>query len=92
MGFENSKPTPEIVYQANKEAPYMPYAPREGQLDIIADIRSALDEHRHIVIESGTGTGKTIVALAAGLEHAKRTGKKIIYLTRTISQSDQIMK
>ncbi len=51
-----------------------------------------MDEGRHIIIESGTGTGKTIVSLSAGLEHAKKTGKKIIYLTRTISQSDQVMR
>ncbi len=87
-----SKPVQKAAFQANKSAPYMPYVPREGQLDIISDIRSALDDHRHIVMESGTGTGKTIVSLAAGLEHAKRTGKKIVYLTRTISQSDQVMK
>ena len=82
----------EYVSEENKEAPYLPYKPRGCQLDIISDIRVALNEGRHIIIESGTGTGKTIVALAAGLEHAKATGKKIIYLTRTISQSDQVMR
>lgn len=92
MGYMSAKAAQKVVYQANKAAPYMPYAPREGQLDIICDIRSALDDHRHIVVESGTGTGKTIVSLAAGLEHAKRTSKKVVYLTRTISQSDQVMK
>ena len=87
--FERKK-EPDIV--DNKDAPYMPYTPRELQMDIISDIRKALDEGRHIVIESGTGTGKTIVSLAGGLEHAKNTGKKMVYLTRTISQSDQVMK
>jgi DNA excision repair protein ERCC-2 len=94
-GFLRRRERPEPaapVYQANSEAPYMPYKPREGQLDIILDIRRALDDNRHIVMESGTGTGKTIVSLAATLEHAERTGKKIVYLTRTISQSDQVMK
>ena len=87
------KKTPvQIVKEENKDAPYLPYAPRGCQLDIISDIRNALDEGRHIIIESGTGTGKTIVSLSAGLEHAKKTGKKIIYLTRTISQSDQVMR
>lgn len=92
MGFTQSKPVKEVVYQANATAPYLPYAPREGQIQIISDIRAALDDHRHIVVESGTGTGKTIVSLAAGLEHAQKSGKKVIYLTRTISQSDQVMK
>lgn len=90
---KRSRPTPaEPVYQANDAAPFMPYKPREGQMDIIRDIRAALDDNRHIVMESGTGTGKTIVSLAATLEHAARTGKKVVYLTRTISQSDQVMK
>ncbi len=73
-------------------APYMPYEPRGCQMAIIEDIRNALNGGRHIVMESGTGTGKTIVSLAASLEHAKERGKKIVYLTRTISQSDQVMR
>jgi len=85
-------PEQEIEIVENKDAPYMPYSPRELQMDIIMDIKKALDGGRHIVIESGTGTGKTIVSLAGGLEHAKQHGKKVVYLTRTISQSDQVMK
>ena len=91
-GVPQKKKTVEIVTVENKDAPYLPYKPRGCQMDIINDIRSALDEGRHIIIESGTGTGKTIVSLAAGLEHARKTGKKIVYLTRTISQSDQVMR
>lgn len=91
-GFQQARKAPEVVYQAHRDAPFMPYAPRPGQMEIIADIRRALDEKRHIVLESGTGTGKTIVALAAGLEHSRMNGKKVVYLTRTISQSDQVMK
>jgi DNA excision repair protein ERCC-2 len=87
-----AEPQKKFIEKENPDAPYLPYEPRELQMDIIADIRRAIDEGRHIVIESGTGTGKTIVSLAAGLEHAKKAGKKIVYLTRTISQSDQVMK
>ncbi|WII09386.1 DEAD/DEAH box helicase family protein [Methanomassiliicoccales archaeon LGM-DZ1] len=84
---------PATVSDASEmKAPFLPYEPREFQLQIISDIVDALDRHRHIVIESGTGTGKTIVSLAGALQHARKTGKKIIYTTRTISQSDQVMK
>lgn len=62
------------------------------QVDIINDITNALNRGKHIVIESGTGTGKTITSLAGALAHAKPLGKKIVYVTRTISQSDQVMK
>jgi len=80
-----------VAVKENASAPYLPYEPRTSQLDIIGDIVGALSESRHIVIESGTGTGKTICSLAGGLQHAKSKGKKILYLTRTISQSDQVM-
>ena len=86
------RPAPKMVDHANAEAPYMPYEPRGCQMDIITDIRTFLDEGRHVVIESGTGTGKTIVSLAATLEHASRTGKKVVYLVRTITQTDAVMK
>lgn len=84
---------PEMVKESNKDAPYLPYKPRGCQLDIITDAVNALDEGRHFVMESGTGTGKTIVALAAALQHNRsHPGRKILYLTRTISQSDQVMR
>lgn len=83
-------PTP--VSHEIASAPYMPYEPRGCQLDIIADIRAFLNDGRHVVIESGTGTGKTIVSLAASLEHAKSTGRKIVYVVRTITQTDNVMK
>jgi DNA excision repair protein ERCC-2 len=73
-------------------APYFPYEPRESQLDIVKDITRTLAAGEHIVMESGTGTGKTICALAGGLHHAMMRNKKMIYLTRTISQSDQVMR
>ncbi len=85
-------PAPKIVTQMNSSAPYLPYEPRAMQIDIIHDITSALDKGKHIVIESGTGTGKTITSLAGALAHSKAFGKKIVYITRTISQSDQVMK
>ncbi|MDR1691209.1 MAG: ATP-dependent DNA helicase [Candidatus Methanoplasma sp.] len=44
------------------------------------------------VIESGTGTGKTIVSMAGALKATLGTGRKIIYLTRTKSQQKQIIR
>lgn len=92
MASKAPRREPKTVDHEIKEAPFMPYEPRGCQLDIINDIRTYLDEKRHVVIESGTGTGKTIVSLAASLEHCRRTGKKIIYLVRTITQTDAVMK
>lgn len=43
------------------------------------------------IIESGTGSGKTVCALAGALEYCIPNEKKIIYITRTNSQAKQVM-
>lgn len=80
---------PAVVRKENPDAPFLPYEPREMQVDIIRDIVRALEQKRHIVLESGTGTGKTVVSLAATLEFCRRPGNghlKVLYITRTNSQ------
>lgn len=54
-------------------------------------ISSSLEARAHIVVESGTGTGKTVCALTSCIEHCKARGKKILYVTRTNSQQRQVM-
>ena len=87
---ETTGPTP--IKEENPDLPFFPYIPRDLQTDIIDDIKGSLGEGRHIVIESGTGTGKTIVSLSSALAHAIPNGKKVLYITRTVTQSDQVMK
>ncbi|MDD7423605.1 MAG: ATP-dependent DNA helicase [Candidatus Methanomethylophilaceae archaeon] len=69
----------------------LPYEPRPGQDRLIRFITDSLESGRHSVVESGTGTGKTVSALAATVPFAKRNGKRVVFLTRTKSQQKQIM-
>ena len=71
---------------------YFPYEPREAQRDIVSFLRDTVSKGGHAVIESGTGTGKTICSLAGTLPFSKAHGKKILYLTRTKSQQKQIIE
>ncbi len=68
-----------------------PYEPRRGQKEFMDSIARAISEERHLIAEAGTGTGKTISALFPALEYAINHGKKVLYLTRTNSQQDQVM-
>lgn len=45
----------------------------------------------HLILESGTGSGKTVCALTGALQAALSTGKKVLYLTRTNSQEKQVI-
>ncbi len=45
----------------------------------------------HLVLQSGTGSGKTVCALYACLEEALGSDKVVLYLVRTNSQQRQVM-
>lgn len=68
-----------------------PYPPRPGQRQIVATLQDALRAGGHAVVESGTGTGKTVCALSAALSVARESGRRVLYLTRTNSQARQVM-
>jgi len=66
-----------------------PYTPRASQKEFVEFVDRCVREGIPCVIESGTGTGKTICSLAGALPYALEKGKKIVYLTRTSSQQKQ---
>ncbi|MCL1979036.1 MAG: ATP-dependent DNA helicase [Methanomassiliicoccaceae archaeon] len=79
----------------NEEPPpadIFPYEYRGNQKEIADLIRDTVKNGGSAVIESGTGTGKTVVSMVGALEAALGTHRKIIYLTRTKSQQKQIVQ
>lgn len=69
---------------------YFPYEFRPGQEEMFRLVRESAHNGRPLVLESGTGTGKTIVSLSAALEATEGTRYKLIFLTRTKSQQRQV--
>ncbi|MCI4363385.1 MAG: ATP-dependent DNA helicase [Thermoplasmata archaeon] len=45
-----------------------------------------------LLVESPTGTGKTVATLAPLLEHAEVAGHRIVYLVRTHAQEQQVLR
>ncbi|MCL2143068.1 MAG: ATP-dependent DNA helicase [Methanomassiliicoccaceae archaeon] len=66
-----------------------PYTPRASQKEFVEFVSECVKEGIPCILESGTGTGKTICSLAGALPYALEKGKKIIYLTRTSAQQKQ---
>ncbi|MEE9506117.1 MAG: ATP-dependent DNA helicase [Thermoplasmata archaeon] len=67
-----------------------PYSYRKHQKDIIQAIASTL-QGGHVVLQSGTGSGKTICSLYPALKLATSDDKKVLYLVRTNSQQRQVI-
>ena len=64
----------------------LPYEYRPGQLEMAKAVERALTERRHLIVEAGTGTGKTLAYLLPAL----RTGHRVIISTGTKALQDQL--
>ncbi len=64
----------------------LPYENRPGQMEMAKAVERALAEHRHLIVEAGTGTGKTLAYLLPAL----RTGQRVIISTGTKALQDQL--
>jgi len=64
----------------------LPYEYRTGQLEMAKAVERALQERRHLIVEAGTGTGKTLAYLLPAL----RTGQRVIVSTGTKALQDQL--
>jgi ATP-dependent DNA helicase DinG len=64
----------------------LPYEYRPGQLEMAKAVEKAFSEHRHLIVEAGTGTGKTLAYLLPAL----RTGRRVIISTGTKALQDQL--
>ena len=62
------------------------YEFRRGQLQMAQAVEQALEEKRHLIVEAGTGTGKTLAYLVPVI----RSGKRIIISTGTKNLQEQL--
>ncbi|HZX54905.1 MAG TPA: DEAD/DEAH box helicase, partial [Ilumatobacteraceae bacterium] len=59
---------------------------RPGQRDMADAVSSAIDQGRHLIVQAGTGTGKTMAYLVP----AVLTGKRVVVATATKTLQDQL--
>ena len=62
------------------------YEFRRGQLQMAEAVEQALNEKRHLIVEAGTGTGKTLAYLLPVI----RSGKRVIISTGTKTLQEQL--
>jgi ATP-dependent DNA helicase DinG len=62
------------------------YAPREVQVAMAESVRRAIERRETLVVEAGTGTGKTFAYLVPAL----LAGKRVVISTGTLNLQDQL--
>lgn len=62
--------------------------PRDGQIHMAEAVANALTDRHHLLVQAGTGTGKSLAYLVPALVH----GKKVLVATATLALQRQLVE
>ena len=68
------------------------YEYREGQVKMAEAIARSFVDKKHLIVEAGTGTGKTLAYLIPAVNESLRANKRIIISTGTKNLQEQLME
>ncbi|MEZ5424988.1 MAG: ATP-dependent DNA helicase [Pyrinomonadaceae bacterium] len=68
------------------------YEYRLGQIKMAEAVLRAFEEKKHLIVEAGTGTGKTLAYLVPAIAAAIGTRKRVIISTGTKNLQEQLME
>ena len=66
------------------------YEEREAQTQMFGSVSQALDEEKHLLIEAGTGTGKSLGYLLPAIYESVKQEQKVMVSTHTINLQEQL--
>ena len=64
---------------------------RPGQVQMAHAVRAAVEHEEHLLVQAGTGTGKSLAYLVPAIAHAMATGKPVVVATATLALQAQII-
>jgi len=76
-----------LIAQAHPE-----YEHRPGQIEMARAVMRAFEEERHLIVEAGTGTGKTLAYLVPAVASALAGRGRVIVSTGTKNLQEQLME
>lgn len=76
-----------LIARAHPEYEYRP-----GQIEMAEAVLRAFEEKRHLIVEAGTGTGKTLAYLVPAIAAATGRGQRVIISTGTKNLQEQLME
>ena len=67
------------------------YEHRPGQIDMAEAVLRAFEQKKHLIVEAGTGTGKTLAYLVPAVAAACGSGARVVISTGTKNLQEQLM-
>ncbi|MFP5334814.1 MAG: ATP-dependent DNA helicase, partial [Actinomycetes bacterium] len=65
--------------------------PREGQRQMVEAVTAAIDAGRHLLVQAGTGTGKSLGYLVPAVRHAVAVRRPVVVSTATLALQAQVV-
>src|SRR5438046_8999570 len=67
------------------------YEHRPGQIDMAEAVLRAFEQKHHLIVEAGTGTGKTLAYLVPAIAAACGSGARVVTSTGTTNLQEQLI-
>lgn len=64
---------------------------RAGQVEMAEAVQRAIDSREHLLVQAGTGTGKSLAYLVPAVASAVDTGRPVVVATATLALQGQII-
>lgn len=85
--------TVELLGRASRLPQFFPEFEKRKEQEVMAGaVTHALNEGRHLVVEAGTGTGKSLAYLVPAALHALRRKERVVVSTDTIGLQEQLIE
>jgi ATP-dependent DNA helicase DinG len=68
------------------------YEERPEQLQMAAAVEEAFERSHHLIVEAGTGVGKSFAYLVPAIQRATTCGEKVVISTHTIALQEQLIE
>jgi ATP-dependent DNA helicase DinG len=68
------------------------YEFRPQQLEMATAVEQAVDAGKHLLVEAGTGVGKSFAYLLPAIDYAVKRRKRVVVSTHTISLQEQLIE
>ena len=87
----NPEPLAEMIGADGLFAQHFPgYEHRPQQAEMLRAIAEAINIPTHLLVEAGTGTGKSLAYLLPAIDYATRNGRRVVISSNTINLQDQL--
>lgn len=84
-------PAPDVDHLLDLAVAALGGSPRDGQRQMAREVAQTIEAGEHLMVQAGTGTGKSLGYLVPSVRHAVLADEKVVVSTATLALQRQVM-